>query len=103
VHRKIQTRPLVRKRARHQEASTCQTKELVKSGHGLQRAARHQDVLADGLSVANLAALHSIRAVISVVSYSVPVSAQKMSSQESIQEAATKVFLVIVICCGCNL
>jgi hypothetical protein len=43
---KIQTRPLVREGALRQEASIYQTKEHVKSGHGPQRAARHQDILA---------------------------------------------------------
>jgi hypothetical protein len=57
VHCKIQTRTLVREGALHEEASTCQTKEHVKSGHGPQRAARHQDMLADWPSVANLTPL----------------------------------------------
>jgi hypothetical protein len=56
----IQTRPLVREGALHQEASTCQTKEHVKSGHGSQRAARHQDILADWPSAANSAPLFFI-------------------------------------------
>jgi hypothetical protein len=42
-----QTHPLVREGPLHEEASTCLTKEHVKSGHGPQRAARHQDILAD--------------------------------------------------------
>jgi hypothetical protein len=59
VHCKIQTRPLVREGALHEEGSTCQTKEHVKSAHGPQRAARHQDVPADWPSVANSTPLHS--------------------------------------------
>jgi hypothetical protein len=53
VHCKIQTRPLVREGALLEEENVCQTKEHVKSGHGPQRAARHQDILADRPSVAN--------------------------------------------------
>jgi hypothetical protein len=34
VHCKIQTRPLARRIVLHEEASTCRTKEHVKSGHG---------------------------------------------------------------------
>jgi hypothetical protein len=60
VHCKIQTRPLVRVGALHDEGSTCQTKEHVKSGHGPQRVARHQDVLDDWPSVANSTPLHSV-------------------------------------------
>jgi hypothetical protein len=44
---KIQTRPLVREGALHEEASICQTKEHVKCVHGPQRGARHQDILTD--------------------------------------------------------
>jgi hypothetical protein len=47
VHCKMQTCPLVREGTLHKEASTRQTKEHVKPGHGPQRVARHQDVLAD--------------------------------------------------------
>jgi hypothetical protein len=39
MHCKIQTRPLVKEGALHEEGSTYQTKEHVKSGHGPQRAA----------------------------------------------------------------
>jgi hypothetical protein len=66
VHCKIQTRPLVREGALHEEASTCQTKEHVKSGHGPQGAARHQDRLNDWPSVANSTALHSIQLTLSL-------------------------------------
>jgi hypothetical protein len=45
VHYKIQTRPLVREGTLHEEGRRRQTKEHVKSGHGPQRAARHQDRL----------------------------------------------------------
>jgi hypothetical protein len=47
VHYKVQTRPLVREGALNEEATICETKEHVKSGHGPQRAARHRDVLSD--------------------------------------------------------
>jgi hypothetical protein len=47
VHCKIQTCPLIREGALHEERITCQTKEHVGSGHGPQRAARHQDILVD--------------------------------------------------------
>jgi hypothetical protein len=47
VHYKLQTRPLVKEDALHEEASTCQTNENVKSGHGRQRAVPHQDELGD--------------------------------------------------------
>jgi hypothetical protein len=46
VHYKIQASPLAREGALHEGAITCQTKEHVKSGHGPQRTARHQDILA---------------------------------------------------------
>jgi hypothetical protein len=59
VYCKIQTRALVREGALHEEASTCQTKEHIKSGHGPQRAAWHHDVLADWLSLANPTPLYS--------------------------------------------
>jgi hypothetical protein len=55
-----QARPLVREGALHEEASTCRTKESLKLGHGPQRAARHQDILADWLSVANSIATSAI-------------------------------------------
>jgi hypothetical protein len=42
---KLQTRPLVREGATHQETRNRQTEN--KSGHGLQMGARHQDRLAD--------------------------------------------------------
>jgi hypothetical protein len=58
AHWKIQTRPLVKEGVLHDEESTRETKEHVKSGHGPQRAARHQDILADWPSVANLTPLH---------------------------------------------
>jgi hypothetical protein len=48
MHCKTQTRPHVREGALHEEGSTYQTREHVESGHGRQRAGRHQDVLADG-------------------------------------------------------
>jgi hypothetical protein len=34
-------------RTLHEEVSNCQTKENLKSGHGPERWARHQDELAD--------------------------------------------------------
>jgi hypothetical protein len=43
VHCKIQTRPLVKEGTQHEKGSIFQTEEHVKSGHGPQRAARHQD------------------------------------------------------------
>jgi hypothetical protein len=49
LHYKLQTRPLVREgtpRRRVQQFSG-KIKEKVKSGHGPQRGARHQDILTD--------------------------------------------------------
>jgi hypothetical protein len=51
--------PLVREGALHEEASTCQTKEHVKSGHEPQGAVRHQDMLTDWPSVAYSTPLNS--------------------------------------------
>jgi hypothetical protein len=53
VHCKIQTRPLIKEGALHEDESKCQTKENLKLGHGPQRAARHRDELADWPSVAD--------------------------------------------------
>jgi hypothetical protein len=47
VRCKILNRPLVREGALSEEERTCQTEERVKSGHDPQRAARHQNLLAD--------------------------------------------------------
>jgi hypothetical protein len=44
---KIQISPLVREGALHNDTSKCQIKGNLKSSHGPQRAARHQDILAD--------------------------------------------------------
>jgi hypothetical protein len=111
VRCKTQTRPLVREDALHEEASTCQTKERVKSDHGLQRAARNQGVLADWPSVANSTPLQKS-------SFPVVTQTRKDTERrrrnavedsservhERIQEAASaNLFPVIVICCGCNL
>jgi hypothetical protein len=49
LHYKLQTRPLVRKGApsRRSNQFSDKRKEKVKSGHGPQRGARHQDILTD--------------------------------------------------------
>jgi hypothetical protein len=46
LYSKLQTHPLVREDAPHQETRNSQT-ENEKSGHGLQIGTRHQDRLAD--------------------------------------------------------
>jgi hypothetical protein len=45
LHYRLQTRPLVREGAQDEEQSNCPAKESkkVKSGHGTQRGARHQE------------------------------------------------------------
>jgi hypothetical protein len=48
---KLQTRPLIREGAQHQETHSCQT-EKKKTGHEFQMRARHQDTLTDRQSVA---------------------------------------------------
>jgi hypothetical protein len=53
VQCKIQTHPLLREGALHEETSKYQTKGNLKSGNGPQRAAQHQDKLANWPSVAN--------------------------------------------------
>jgi hypothetical protein len=45
INQKI--RPLIREGALHEETRTCQTEETLKSGHGPQKEARHQEELAD--------------------------------------------------------
>jgi hypothetical protein len=49
LHYKLQIRPLVREGAPRQRVKqfSDKRKEKVKSGHGLQRGARHQDILTD--------------------------------------------------------
>jgi hypothetical protein len=49
LHYKLQTSPLVREGVPRQRAKqfSCKRKEKVKSGHGPQRGARHQDILTD--------------------------------------------------------
>jgi hypothetical protein len=46
VHCSIQIRPLDREGALHEEARKCQAKKNIKSDHGPQTAAQHQDELA---------------------------------------------------------
>jgi hypothetical protein len=43
MHFKIQDCPLVREGTLHEEISTCQTEENVKSANWLEKAARHRD------------------------------------------------------------
>jgi hypothetical protein len=49
LHYKVQTRPLVREGAPRRIAKQFSGKrrKKVKSGYGLQRSARHQDILTD--------------------------------------------------------
>jgi hypothetical protein len=49
LHYKLQTRPLVREGAQKRRAKqfSGKRKKKVKSGHGPQRGARHQDILTD--------------------------------------------------------
>jgi hypothetical protein len=49
LHYKLQTRPLVREGATRRRAKQLSDKrnEKVKSGHGPQRGARHQNILTD--------------------------------------------------------
>jgi hypothetical protein len=47
LHCKLQTRPVVREVALHEETRNCQSKETLKSGHGPQRGTRHREELAD--------------------------------------------------------
>jgi hypothetical protein len=96
--------PLVREGALHQEASTCQTKEHVKSGHGPQRAAWHQNRLADWPSVANSTQLRWKKKTDQGVSLQTRAGAPGRNAVEDTRTSAPVLaFPVTVICRGCNL
>jgi hypothetical protein len=67
MHCKVQTHPLVRGGAPHEEVCICETSKNLKSGHGPQMVAGHQNKLADWLLIANSTPTYNFRIFVIII------------------------------------